>query len=58
MAKTYYVATNGNNNNAGTIDKPFQTIQQAAKIAQSGDTVAIRGGVYRETVRPANSGNC
>ena len=56
MAKTYYVATNGNNNNAGTIDKPFQTIQQAAKIAQSGDTVAIRGGVYRESVNPANSG--
>ena len=56
MAKTYYVSTKGNNKNSGTIEQPFQTIQHIAKIVQPGDTVYIRGGVYREKVNLANSG--
>ncbi|MFC4600792.1 fibronectin type III domain-containing protein [Cohnella hongkongensis] len=53
---TYYVATNGNDANAGTSGAPFRTIQRAANVAQAGDTVVIRSGTYRETVTPANSG--
>lgn len=55
-AHVYYVATNGNNANAGTLTAPFGTIQQAANVAMPGDTVYVRGGTYRETVRPATSG--
>jgi len=52
----YYVATNGNDANPGTLAKPFRTIQKAADITLSGDTIYIRAGVYRETVTPKNSG--
>ena len=53
---TWVVATTGADNNPGSIDAPFRTIQRAAALAQPGDTVLVRGGTYRETVRPARSG--
>ncbi|HEY2587176.1 MAG TPA: carbohydrate-binding protein [Tepidisphaeraceae bacterium] len=56
MSTTWYVATTGSDNNPGTLGAPFQTIQHAATLAQPGDTVLIRGGIYHETVTPANSG--
>jgi hypothetical protein len=56
FSNTWFVSAGGSNANAGTITAPFQTIQQAASIAQPGDTVMIRGGIYHETVTPANSG--
>ncbi len=43
---TYYVATNGNDNNSGTITQPFATWQKGATVAKPGDVVYIRGGVY------------
>ncbi len=39
-----------------TLGTPFKTIQAAANLAQSGDTVLIRGGVYREEVDIPRSG--
>lgn len=45
-ANIYYVATTGNNANAGTINQPIATIQKAQQIVQPGDTVYIRGGLY------------
>ena len=57
-ATIYYVATNGVNSNSGTsLATPFLTIQVAADIMVSGDVCYIRKGVYRETIRPANSGS-
>src|ERR1051325_1309053 len=56
LARDYYVATTGNDTNAGTIAQPFRTIQKAASVMVAGDTANIRGGIYRELVRPANSG--
>ncbi len=54
---TYYIATNGNDANAGTsTNAPFKTIQKCASIAVAGDTCQIAGGVYHETVSPAHSG--
>ncbi|MBO9610572.1 MAG: right-handed parallel beta-helix repeat-containing protein [Paenibacillaceae bacterium] len=54
---SYYVDPSGSDSNNGTsLSTPFQTIQQAASVAVAGDTVNIRGGTYRETVTPANSG--
>jgi parallel beta-helix repeat protein len=56
LLSTFYVATNGADSNAGSLAKPFRTIQRAANLAQPGDTVLVRGGTYRETVRPSRSG--
>ena len=40
----------------GSIDHPFKTIQEAARVAKAGDTVFVAPGIYREWVKPANSG--
>jgi hypothetical protein len=45
-AAEFYVATTGDDANAGTIDKPFATVQRAQQSANPGDTVFIRGGTY------------
>jgi hypothetical protein len=41
-----YVATNGNDGNAGTLAAPLQTIQRAVDLAQPGYTIFIRAGTY------------
>ncbi|MEH1124900.1 right-handed parallel beta-helix repeat-containing protein [Micromonospora sp. CPCC 206061] len=41
-----YVATNGNDSNAGTLSAPLATIQRAVDLAQPGYTIYIRGGTY------------
>ena len=52
-ATTYYVATTGSDSNDGmSVTAPFQTIQKAASVMQSGDSCQIRAGTYRETVTP------
>ncbi|HWE03253.1 MAG TPA: right-handed parallel beta-helix repeat-containing protein [Tepidisphaeraceae bacterium] len=56
LSRTWFVAPNGNDKNAGTISQPFLTIQHAAGLAEPGDTVYLRAGTYRETVTPAHSG--
>lgn len=56
MSRIYYVAPNGCNCNPGTIDAPFRTINHAAQLALPGDTVRVRGGVYREWVDPVEGG--
>ena len=56
-AVTYYVATDGNNANSGTsINAPLQTVQKAANKVLPGDTVLIRGGIYREGVESVRGG--
>src|SRR6058998_3854299 len=57
LMSTYYVSISGVDSNAGSLAKPFRTIQRAANLAESGDTVLVRGGTYRETVRPLRSGS-
>ena len=49
---TYYVSTDGSNENLGTIDLPFKTIQCASNIAKPGDTILVQPGIYRERVSP------
>lgn len=46
-----YVATTGNDNNAGTLAAPFLTIQKAADVANAGDTVFINNGTYSASSR-------
>lgn len=44
---SYYVAPYGNNNNPGTIDKPFATLSKAVSIVKPGDTILMRDGTYK-----------
>ncbi len=45
--KSIFVATDGKDTNQGTIGSPFRIIQHATNIVGAGDTVFIRGGVYK-----------
>jgi hypothetical protein len=53
----YYVSLSGSDNNPGTLEQPFKTIQKAADIMVAGDTCFIMEGKYREEVIPANNGD-
>jgi hypothetical protein len=44
--RTWWVATNGNDGAAGTSAAPLATIQHAADLAQAGDEIRLRPGVY------------
>ncbi len=43
---SYYVATNGNNSNPGTLSQPFGTWQYAFSKLKAGDILYVRGGTY------------
>ena len=44
--RNYYVAPNGNDNNPGTLSRPWATFIKAKSVAKAGDTVYFRGGIY------------
>ncbi len=56
LAATYHVGVTGNDENPGTRDKPFRTINRAAEMAKAGDTVIVGPGRYHEYVIVPNSG--
>lgn len=43
---TFYMATDGNDGNPGTIGSPRLTIESAVTLLSAGDTLYIRGGMY------------
>ncbi len=45
---SYYVSTTGLDANPGSIEEPFATLAHAAQVAQAGDEIVLRGGVYRQ----------
>ncbi|MFZ6028725.1 MAG: DUF1565 domain-containing protein [Chloroflexota bacterium] len=49
-AHTYYVATGGSDQNPGTFEKPWRTIQKAADTVGPDSLVYVRGGIYRERI--------
>ncbi len=51
-----FVAPNGSDSAAGTLAAPLATFAAAIRKAGPGDTVYLRGGVYRQTLAPARSG--
>jgi len=59
FTKTYYV-DNGNvaasDQNPGTKEAPFLTINKAAQVLEAGERVVIMEGVYREKVAPLRGG--
>ncbi len=55
---TFYVATNGNDTNAGTLAAPLRTLPQAVALAGPGAVIYLRGGThfYSSTIRIEKSG--
>ncbi|GAB2831992.1 hypothetical protein GCM10022221_33610 [Actinocorallia aurea] len=53
-----YVAPNGSDTNAGTLDAPLASLKKAAEVVEPGQTIALRGGTYRpaEPVAISTSG--
>src|SRR4051812_10638698 len=43
----FFVAPNGRDTSPGTREQPFATIQRAEQAVAPGDTVQVRGGVYK-----------
>jgi hypothetical protein len=56
MTSELHVATTGSDTSDGSPESPLRTIDRAAAIARSGDTVIVHGGEYREWVRPRRGG--
>jgi len=54
--REYFVAVDGADGNDGSWRQPLSTIQKAADLMRPGDTCYIRGGVYRQVIRPKHSG--
>ena len=52
----YHVKKTGSDLNPGTEDKPFLTINKAARVAKPGDVITVHEGVYREWVNPKRGG--
>ncbi|HEX2970501.1 MAG TPA: right-handed parallel beta-helix repeat-containing protein [Bacteroidales bacterium] len=44
---SYYISPSGNDNNTGTIDSPFFTLNKAWSVVKAGDVIYARGGTYR-----------
>jgi len=47
----YYVATTGNNDDPGTLAKPWRTLKYAESRLSDGDVVCVREGTYKENFK-------
>ncbi len=59
FSKSYYVDNNSpraSDNGPGSLERPFRTINAAARILQPGERVVIASGTYRECIRPVRGG--
>lgn len=54
----YYVSksSHADDENPGTYELPFATLEKACEVAKAGDRVIIGSGVYREVLKPLNDG--
>lgn len=53
---SYYVSPDGDDNNSGSRNKPFQTIAKATSMMVAGDECVLMEGVYHETLRTTCDG--
>ena len=56
-AADFYVSPSGSDTNAGSLAKPWRTVQKAANAALPGSTVHVLAGTYAEQVTVNVSGN-
>jgi hypothetical protein len=47
QAEIIWIAPNGSDNGSGTNVSPFASLRRAQKNIKPGDTVCIRGGIYK-----------
>jgi parallel beta-helix repeat protein len=52
----YVASTSGSNANAGTLARPFRTVQHLADKLKAGRIGCVRGGTYRESVTVKHGG--
>ena len=45
-ASTFYIASDGNDGNAGSAESPWQTVRFAVQQLRAGDTLYLRAGIY------------
>src|SRR3989304_2263127 len=43
----FYIAPNGKDSYPGTLDQPWASINHAAEVLNSGQTVYVRDGIYK-----------
>ena len=53
-AKTLHVSPDGSSSGNGEVDNPLNSIQVAINRAQSGDTIEISSGTYKEVIKISN----
>ena len=51
-----FVSPDGSNDNSGSQEAPFASVQRCADAVQAGQRCVLRAGTYRETVTPPTSG--
>ena len=56
FCKEYYLGSNGQDTNPGTIELPFKTIDKANSVVNAGDVVIFLAGEYAGKISPANDG--
>ena len=49
IGNTYYIATDGLDNNPGSVDKPWKTFESSCKKVSPGDVVFIKDGTYNQS---------
>ncbi len=52
----YYVSPDGNDDNSGTQEQPWASIQKAVNTAEAGKTIVVKEGYYNEYVKIKKSG--
>ncbi len=55
-AARYYVAPTGDDAAPGSLARPFRSLERASKALKAGDTLFLRGGVYRAILYADASG--
>lgn len=56
QGREYHVSVKGDDNNMGTAEAPFRTINRAVYYAWPGDVITVHAGTYREWVDPLRGG--
>ena len=54
-SSTFFVSTSGSDNNPGTKEQPFKTLNKAWSVISSGDTIFLRAGRYSNSIMPATT---
>ena len=54
-SSTFFVSTIGSDNNPGSKEQPFKTLNKAWSVISTGDTIFLRAGKYSNAIMPATT---